>query len=75
MATVITWHSSVELDPAGLNLIRSAIRSNRRMRHAEFRLAEPDETDGDGTISITGNLVDKLIDPADVRHLIDECLG
>jgi hypothetical protein len=72
--TRITWHTSAELDPAGLNLIRSALRSNRRMKHASFELAAPDEVDGEGTVTISGNLVDKLIDPAEVRRLIEECL-
>jgi hypothetical protein len=72
--TRIVWHTQTRPDQAGADLILSALKSNRRTRHAEFRIAEPDETDGEGTISIVGNRVDKLIDPGEVRALIDACL-
>ena len=75
MATVITWHTDRVPDLAGMRLILSALKSNRRMRHASFELAAPDEVDGEGTVTISGNLVDKLIDPSEVRRIIEACLS
>ena len=74
MSTRITWHTRTEPDQAGMSLILSALRSNRRMRHASFEIAPPDEIDGEGAINITGNRLDRLIDPGEVRRLIEECL-
>ena len=75
MSTVIHWHTRTIPDQAGMNMILSALRSNRRMRHASFQIAEPDEIDGEGAVTITGNRLDRMICPADVRHLIEECLS
>jgi hypothetical protein len=73
--TTITWHTQIRPDQAGMDLILSALKSNRRMRHAEFRIAEPDETDPEGSVTISGNLVDRLIDPSEVRRIIEACLS
>jgi hypothetical protein len=73
--TRIVWHTSAELDPAGLTLIRSALRSNRRMKHASFELAEPDEVDVDGAVTISNNRIDRLIDPGEVAAIIEACLS
>ena len=72
--TTIYWHTRTRPDQAGMDLILSAMKSNRRTRHAEFRLAEPDETDPEGSVNIVGNRLDKMVDPAEVRRLIEECL-
>ena len=73
--TVIRWHTRTIPDQAGMALILSAIRSNRRMKHAQFELAAPDEIDGEDTITISGNRIDRLIDPSEVRRLIEACLA
>jgi hypothetical protein len=73
--TKIYWHTNLEPDRAGMALILSALKSNRRARHAEFELRAPTDEDPEGTISISGNRVDKLICPAEVRRLIEACLS
>ena len=73
--TKIYWHTNLEPDRAGMALILSALKSNRRARHAEFELRAPTDEDPEGTVNIVGNLVDRLICPGEVRKIVDECLG
>ena len=73
--TRIIWHTSLQPDSVAVSFIRSAIGSNRRMRHAEFEIREADEIDSEGTVRITRQDPHRMIDPADVHDLITACLS
>lgn len=74
-APTIQWFTSCEPDAVGLEFIVDTLKANRRTRDAVLQICEPTEIDGEGTIMILHNPLYRLIDPGNVRALIDACMG
>ena len=70
MTATIILHTEKEFDHRTLALIADEILVSRATRGARFQVAPTTECDPEGSITISGNPVRRLIDPGEAARII-----